>query len=170
MVSTFWLCFVPLFVAVDAIGMLPIFVGMMGNADRNACKRAVYISVLTAMIVALLFLFVGEVVLRFLGITVGDFMIAGGIILFLISIKDLLTVEKQTLDTPFTRRTWTGAARCPFNCWTGCAYDNYASCQRIRIPGNHSCYCFKCFVSRNALFLFRLYNEISRKFRYKDNV
>lgn len=101
MFSTFWLCFVPLFVAVDAIGMLPIFVGMIGNADRKTCTRAILISVLTAMIVALLFLFVGEAILRFLGITVGDFMIAGGIILFLISIGDLLTVEKVTL-TPLS--------------------------------------------------------------------
>jgi len=101
MFSTFWLCFVPLFVAVDAIGMLPIFVGMMGNADDKTRTRAILISVLTAMLVALLFLFVGEAILRFLGITVGDFMIAGGIILFLISIGDLLTVEKMTL-TPLS--------------------------------------------------------------------
>jgi multiple antibiotic resistance protein len=101
MASSFWLCFVPLFVAVDAIGMLPIFVGMMGDADRKTCTRAVLISVLTAMCVALAFLFVGEAILRFMGITVGDFMIAGGIILFLISIGDLLTVEKRTL-TPLS--------------------------------------------------------------------
>jgi multiple antibiotic resistance protein len=101
MFSTFWLCFVPLFVAVDAIGMLPIFVGMIGNADDKTRTRVILISVLTAMLVALLFLFVGEVILRFLGITVGDFMIAGGIILFLISIGDLLTVEKLTL-TPLS--------------------------------------------------------------------
>lgn len=58
--------------------------------------KAIITSVITAMIVALLFLFVGEAILRFMGITVADFMIAGGIVLFLIAVGDLLTVEKMT--------------------------------------------------------------------------
>jgi multiple antibiotic resistance protein len=90
----FWLCFVPLFVSVDAIGTLPIYISLTNEIDGHSRKSVVITSVITAMIVALLFLFVGEVVLRMLGITVGDFMIAGGIILFLISIGDILMLTK----------------------------------------------------------------------------
>lgn len=90
----FWLCFVPLFVSVDAIGTLPIYMSLTDGIDARSRKSVVITSVITAMIVALLFLFVGEVVLRMLGITVGDFMIAGGIILFLISIGDILMFSK----------------------------------------------------------------------------
>ena len=89
-----WLCFVPLFVSVDAIGTLPIYMSLTDEIDARSRQKVVLTSVVTAMVVALLFLFVGEVVLRMLGITVGDFMIAGGIILFLISVGDILMFSK----------------------------------------------------------------------------
>jgi multiple antibiotic resistance protein len=46
------------------------------------------------MAVALIFLAVGELLLRLLGISIADFMIAGGVLLFAISLSDLLTLEK----------------------------------------------------------------------------
>jgi multiple antibiotic resistance protein len=93
--KTFWLCFVPLFVAVDAIGILPMFMGFTDNIEQNKIRRVVYQSVFTAMAVALVFLVAGKALFDFLGITVADFMIAGGVLLFIISINDLLTNEKK---------------------------------------------------------------------------
>lgn len=92
---TFWSCFVPLFIAVDSIGLLPIFLGLVEGMDRSQVKKVLFQSILTAALVALLFLFVGEAVLRLLGITVPDFMIAGGIILFLIAINGLFTDSEK---------------------------------------------------------------------------
>ena len=94
----FWLCFVPLFVAVDAFGTLPIFVSLVGNAERKKINGVIRTSVLTALFVALPFIFLGEGVLRLLNITVADFMIAGGIILLLLSVRDLLSTEKRHLS------------------------------------------------------------------------
>lgn len=93
-IHTFWLCFVPLFVAVDPIGVMPIYLSITEGIELHRRRKIVLTSVITAMIVGLLFLFVGEAVFNLLGITVGDFMIAGGVILFLISVSDLLTVGK----------------------------------------------------------------------------
>jgi len=90
----FWRCFVPLFVAVDAFGVLPMFLGLVEGVDPGRVPRIVYQSVITAAAVALAFLAVGVGVLRLLGITVADFMIAGGALLFAISLSDLLTVGK----------------------------------------------------------------------------
>jgi len=90
----FWLCFIPLFVAVDAIGVLPIFLGLTQDMERRTIRHIIYQSVITASAVALLFLAVGVAVLAILGITVADFMVAGGILLFVISMSDLLTSEK----------------------------------------------------------------------------
>jgi multiple antibiotic resistance protein len=90
----FWLCFVPLFVAVDAIGVLPLFLALtqdVGQADR---RRIIMQSVITATAVALAFLVVGTAVLQLLGITVEDFMIAGGALLFALSLSDMLALEK----------------------------------------------------------------------------
>jgi len=90
----FWLCFVPLFVAVDAIGVLPLYVGLTEGIPKQFLPRIIFQSVLTASVVAFLFLFVGRAIFRFLGITVADFMVAGGILLFVIAMVDLITSRK----------------------------------------------------------------------------
>lgn len=93
--NDFWLCFVPLFVAMDALGLLPLFMMLTQGLDRGRIRRVIFESVITAMVVALLFLFIGRIVLSLLGITVADFMIAGGILLFVISLNDLIGPEKK---------------------------------------------------------------------------
>jgi multiple antibiotic resistance protein len=93
-VKGFLLCFVPLFVAVDAIGILPMFMNLADGLDKKEKRRIVLQSVVTAMFVALVFLAIGELILQLLGITVADFMIAGGALLFAISLSDLLMIEK----------------------------------------------------------------------------
>jgi multiple antibiotic resistance protein len=58
--SNFWLCFVPLFVAVDAIGVLPIFISLTDGIEKKQRFKIVSSSIITATVVGLLFLFVGE--------------------------------------------------------------------------------------------------------------
>ncbi|MCS7239210.1 MAG: MarC family protein [Thermoguttaceae bacterium] len=91
----FWLCFVPLFVAVDAVGILPIFLGLTAGLPLPRRRRIVKQSVATAGAVGVGFLFLGQGVLRLLGITVADFMIAGGLLLLALATLDLLIVSKQ---------------------------------------------------------------------------
>lgn len=91
----FWLCFVPLFVAVDAIGVLPLFLNLTEGVEATRRRRIVFQSVLTAAGVALTFMAVGKPLLGYLGITIADFMVAGGGLLFVISLNDLLTGEKK---------------------------------------------------------------------------
>jgi multiple antibiotic resistance protein len=96
--NNFWLCFVPLFVAVDALGLLPVFMGLTQGLTHARIRRIIFESVITAMIVALVFLFIGKGILTLLGITVADFMIAGGALLFVLSLSDLITAEKRRLQ------------------------------------------------------------------------
>jgi len=91
----FWLCFVPLFVAVDAIGVLPLFLNLTQGMERIRRRRIVFQSVLTAGAVALVFMAMGKAILGYLGITIADFMVAGGGLLFVISLSDLLGGEKR---------------------------------------------------------------------------
>jgi multiple antibiotic resistance protein len=92
--NEFWLCFVPLFVAVDAIGVLPMFMTLTKEIEDNSIPKVIYQSVITAIVVAFLFLLAGRALLNLLGITVADFMIAGGVLLFVISISDIISTEK----------------------------------------------------------------------------
>jgi len=93
--KSFWLCFVPLFVAVDAIGVLPMFMGFTQDIDSAKIRKILFQSVFTAAAVALSFIVMGPAILKLLGITVADFMVAGGVLLFIISMSDLLTTEKR---------------------------------------------------------------------------
>ena len=93
--KSFGLCFVPLFVAVDAIGVLPLFMNLTEDIEQSKIKKIIIQSMITALIVALAFIAVGTATLKLLGISVADFMIAGGTLLFVISIRDLLSTEKK---------------------------------------------------------------------------
>lgn len=88
--NDFWLCFVPMFVAVDALGVLPLFLGLTERLSERDRNRVVRQSVFTAALVAMAFLVGGSALLRALGVTVPDFMIAGGLLLFLIAVRDIL--------------------------------------------------------------------------------
>nr|BAL57358.1 multiple antibiotic resistance protein [uncultured Acetothermia bacterium]BAL58874.1 multiple antibiotic resistance protein [Candidatus Acetothermum autotrophicum] len=91
----FWLCFVPLFVAVDALGTLPIFISLTAGLERALVRKILWQSLLTATLVAVAFLGVGKGIFALLGITVADFMIAGGVLLFLLSLRGLLAGERE---------------------------------------------------------------------------
>jgi multiple antibiotic resistance protein len=93
--TVFWLCFVPLFVAVDAFGILPVFLSLTEGIESKKVRKILIESLITAMAVAVVFLVLGEFVLRLLGISVADFMIAGGALLFALSLSELLVLEKQ---------------------------------------------------------------------------
>jgi len=92
--KSFWLCFVPLLVAVDAVGVLPMFMGLTEGLESPVVSRVLRQSVVTASVVGLAFLAIGKGVLSLLGISVPDFMVAGGVLLFVISMSDLLRAEK----------------------------------------------------------------------------
>ena len=94
--TSFWLCFVPLFVAVDAIGLLPVFLGLTEGAQKSQIRKIIFQSTVTALVVALAFIAVGTALFRFLNISVADFMVAGGILLFIISIRDILSSGEKT--------------------------------------------------------------------------
>jgi len=101
--KVFLLCFVPFFVAVDALGVLPIFISLTEGLNPSQRHKVLLQSLVTASVVALAFLVVGPTILTALNITVSDFMVAGGILLLVISLSDLLTGEKrQRLVDPET--------------------------------------------------------------------
>jgi multiple antibiotic resistance protein len=90
-----FLAFIPIFVAVDAIGVLPIFVSLTRSFDKRERFKIILQSLVTALLLAVGFIFLGKIIFDILGITIGDFMVAGGVILFCIAIIDILNPGKQ---------------------------------------------------------------------------
>jgi len=74
---------------------LPIFVSLTQDVKPKIKKKIVIQSMWTAMTLALVFIFLGKLIFRFLGITVADFMVAGGILLFCIAIRDIFDPGKD---------------------------------------------------------------------------
>ena len=91
------LTFVPLFVAMDPVGNLPIFLTLTQEGTAAHRKKTTNLATLTAFGVGLLFIAVGKAIFSLLGIEVADFLTAGGIILLIIAIRYL--VIGKTLET-----------------------------------------------------------------------
>ena len=94
------LSFIPLFVAVDAIGNIPIFLSLVEGSTKTHRRRIVFDAVFTATLVAVIFMFIGTWVFSLLGITIPDFQIAGGALLFVIAVRLLLPgVQRSALTS-----------------------------------------------------------------------
>lgn len=82
--------FIPLFVAIDPLGLAAIFLALgkdvLPERRQKIAKQATW----TGGLVALGFLFLGQSVFKALGISVSDFQIAGGLILFILAAKELI--------------------------------------------------------------------------------
>ena len=93
------LTFIPLFVAMDPFGMLPIFTSLTKYMTPGEKKDVVRYSTATALVVSIAFAFIGDWVFKILGITVDDFKIAGGLLLLVIAIIEL-TGRGQEIKKP----------------------------------------------------------------------
>jgi multiple antibiotic resistance protein len=94
----FWGVFIPLFVAIDIFGMVPIFLAMMGGIERSRRKKITFQALLTALGVSVLFLIAGRTIFRLLGITADDFRIGGGLVLLVLAVSDLVFSKKTGRD------------------------------------------------------------------------
>jgi len=90
--------FVPLFVAIDAVGTLPAVIRLSEGMGRRERARLVNLAIFTAAAVGLVFLFLGRPILRLLAISVGHFAVAGGLLLLAFSVRDL--VIGKMVDEP----------------------------------------------------------------------
>jgi len=95
MIKNILLAIIPIFVAVDPLGVLPIYISLTSEMDRSTRRTVILQSAVTAAALSIGFVFVGRGVFRLLGITVADFMIAGGAILFYLAIIDLVQGDKE---------------------------------------------------------------------------
>ena len=95
MIEKFFLAFIPVFVAIDPIGLVAIFMGLGTSASRERRKRQALLGIFTALCIAVGFIFLGKIIFAALGITVADFQVAGGLILFGLAGRELLSLGPQ---------------------------------------------------------------------------
>jgi multiple antibiotic resistance protein len=75
------------FALLNPLGVLPIFIGLTARESRGVQRLVALFVSLTVLALLLVFLFVGESILQFLGVSMDAFRIAGGILLLLMGLK-----------------------------------------------------------------------------------
>ena len=81
---------ISLFAVINPIGTIPLFASITQKMQKNERDRVLKTTVVTAGALLMIFAVAGTQILSIFGITISSFMIAGGILLFVVSIE-LLT-------------------------------------------------------------------------------
>jgi multiple antibiotic resistance protein len=103
MIKSLVLSLIPLFVSMDPVGIIPMYLSLTRELSRDEKRNVVKDSILTALVLGVIFVFGGKIIFKLLGISVSDFAIAGGLLLFSFSILDLLREENPEIKrTPST--------------------------------------------------------------------
>ena len=87
-----------LFAVIDIIGSVPIIIDLRQKVGHIKSEKASVV----AMILMILFLFVGESILHLIGIDVSSFAIAGSFILFFLALEMILGIKLYKDDIPET--------------------------------------------------------------------
>jgi len=69
LLKEFSLCFIPLFVAIDALGVVPLFLSLTEGMTEGSKKSLVTRATLTCLAIAVVFLLTGRLLFDLLGIT-----------------------------------------------------------------------------------------------------
>ncbi|HEX6246391.1 MAG TPA: MarC family protein [Nocardioidaceae bacterium] len=93
--------FVTLFVIMDPVGTVPIFLALTGGRSAAAMKRAAWQAVAVSFSVIVAFAFFGQQILGYLHISLPALQMAGGLLLLLIALE-LLTGKGQSVSSPGT--------------------------------------------------------------------
>jgi len=90
--------FLPLFVAINPTGIIPIYLSVTENLSTGERRRLTLQAMATAVGIAVLILFAGQLIFSLLGITVNDLRVGGGLILLVLSISNLIFGDFRRRD------------------------------------------------------------------------
>ena len=93
--------FIPIFVAIDAFALMPVFLSLTSELSSAERSRIINQSIVTSFAVSLVFVSTGEFVFRLIGVTVDDFKIAGGLVLLIIAVLEIVhpgTMKEKVVD------------------------------------------------------------------------
>src|SRR3954468_815962 len=91
----FLIAFIPLFVAIDPIGLAAVFIGLAPSSTREHKQRQGLLAIYTGIAVSIGFIFLGKGIFNALGISVADFQVAGGLVLLALAVRELLGLAEH---------------------------------------------------------------------------
>lgn len=87
-----------LFAVIDIIGSIPIIVDLRTKLGHIQSEKASIV----AMVIMVAFLFVGEEILKLIGIDANSFAVAGSFVLFFLALEMILGIRLYKEDNPST--------------------------------------------------------------------
>jgi len=87
-----------LFAVIDIVGSIPIIVGLRNKMGHIQSEKATTV----AAIIMIAFLFVGEEILKLIGIDANSFAVAGSFVLFFLALEMILGIQLYKEDNPST--------------------------------------------------------------------
>jgi len=91
---------IALFIIVDPIGDIPIFIGLTEQMTNERRNKVFNTAVVVSLILLLVFAFTGTEILSIFGISLESFEIAGGILLLIISVRILISGTRENVESP----------------------------------------------------------------------
>tara|TARA_R110000868_G_scaffold224615_2_gene476741 strand:+ start:154 stop:732 length:579 start_codon:yes stop_codon:yes gene_type:complete len=85
-----------LFAVIDILGSIPIIIGLRNKVGHIHSEKASIV----AAVIMVAFLFVGEEILKLIGIDVNSFAVAGAFIIFFLAIEMILGISLYRDDAP----------------------------------------------------------------------
>lgn len=90
--------FVTLWVVIDPIGTVPVFIAVTAGMDQVARKKTAIQAALISAGVLLFFLIFGQLLIDALDISLNSFQVAGGVILFLFALTMIFGESKPEVE------------------------------------------------------------------------
>jgi len=92
---------IALFIVVDPLGNVPIFIGLTENVKETERKKTFRTATITGLILLFAFALAGQQILLLFGISLYSFMVAGGILLLIVAIRLLIAGGwREILESP----------------------------------------------------------------------
>lgn len=91
--DAFMQSFVTLLVIMDPFGGLPVFMTLTKNYTEERAKQSAHRAIRVSLVLLTVFVFLGEGILDFFGISIFSFQVGGGLILMLIGLLYVLGIS-----------------------------------------------------------------------------
>ena len=88
--------FITLWVIIDPFTAVPMFIGLTGAYDVHVRRRVAVAAIVTSFLVLSFFIALGQIIIEAIGVSLRDFQIAGGLILFLFAAKMVIGERQES--------------------------------------------------------------------------
>ena len=105
--------FITLWVIIDPVAALPIFLGLTGGYDSRARRKIAVAAVVASFFILGFFIALGQIIIEAIGVSLRDFQIAGGLILFLFAASMVIGERQESPETSSDRTKMPGLAIYP---------------------------------------------------------